>query len=97
MQIFISLNYVRKLIQEIIQISTDYYRLLLKVIMVSLVTKIVINVRMFSRKLPVIFSDFNQTLLLWQDFSKIPNYKVSRKNPCSENGFVPCRLTDGLT
>jgi hypothetical protein len=47
--------------------------------MVNLVTKIVMTVRMSSRKLAGIFSDFNQTLLLWQDFSKIPNYKVSQK------------------
>lgn len=97
MQIFISLNYIRKLIKEIIQIYIDYYRKLLKVIMAYLVTKIVTNVRMSLRKFPVIFSDFNQTLLLWQDFNKIPKYKVLRKNPRSGNRFVPCRLTDELT
>jgi hypothetical protein len=64
MQIFISLNLVCELNYGIIQISIVYYRLLLKDIMISLVTKIIINMGLSSSKLPVIFSDFNQTLLL---------------------------------
>jgi len=49
--------------------------------MVSLVIKVVLNVRMSSRasKLLVIFSDFNQTLLLCKILVKFPIIKFHEK------------------